>query len=117
GNESRTNRGRIADSIDFGLRSHDISSARSKLPQDEVARKPFAGFSRLKSLTPRPITPRSRSQGCNDTIPEENVTGSAPRSGVRRAGGSSRIDPPGGSPCRLRWEAKSGTVQGNGCRR
>ena len=61
-NESRTNRGRIADSMDFGLRSRDISSARSKLPQDEVARKPSAGFSPLKPLTPRPITPSWRSQ-------------------------------------------------------
>src|ERR1043166_2267369 len=99
-NESRTNRGRIADSIDFGLRSRDISSASARLPQHHVARKAFATFSRLEALTRGPITLPPGSQGGRHEISEENVqrragrgigvargrlTGSARRSGALRA--------------------------------
>src|ERR1043166_713578 len=87
-NESRTNRGRIADSIDFGLRSRDISSLPARLPQHHVVRKALAAFSRLQALTLRPITPPLRSQGGGPNIPEENAHERAEAARARRFTGS-----------------------------
>src|ERR1043166_659116 len=71
-NESRTNRARIADSTDFGLRSPDIWFARHRVTQDQVAGKPLGGFTRRRALTPRPITVPRTSQGRRGAIPEDN---------------------------------------------